>query len=65
MDTKAVGTAGYVPWSPAPAQAGEGQWGELCAPVLLAIPTNNRAHAGKGQMMCEPPDGPWEHFCKG
>lgn len=49
MDTKAVGAAGYVPWSPEPAQAGEGQWEQLCAPVLLATPNNNRAHAGKAE----------------
>lgn len=62
MDTKAVGAAGYVPWSAVPAEAGEGQWGELGASVLSAIPNNNRAHAGKAD---EAPEGLWEHFCKG
>lgn len=61
VDTKAVGAEGYVPWSPAPAQAGEGR--AVC--WILAIPNSNRACAGMGQMMHEAPDGPWEHFWKG
>lgn len=34
MDTKAVEAAGYVPWSPEPAQAGEGS-GESRVPLFF------------------------------
>lgn len=60
MDTQAKGAAGYVPSRAAPAQAGEGQRGEPCAPLLVATPNDKRVRAGKGHPVC-----PSECFFKG